>query len=128
MNQAPDNLSNLTQSQLWIWTGQQLSPNVPLYNVVFTFELSGEIDLSLFRKAFQILVDQSDSMRTVFESHDHIPQSRILDSISYKPEFLDFSHEENPNEHFKSWLNQRKKINFDLAKPLFDSVLIKIGE
>src|SRR5215203_843072 len=105
MNQTRETASNLTQSQLWIWTGQQLSPDVPLYNVVFTFELSGEIELSLFRKAFQILVDQSDSMRTVFESPDHIPQSRILNSISYKPQFLDFSHEENPTEHFKSWLN-----------------------
>ena len=128
MNQTVDNLSNLTQSQLWIWTGQQLSPDVPLYNVVFTFELSGEIDVSLFQTAFQILIDQSDSMRTVFESIDDMPQSRILDSISYKPEFLDFSNEKNPNEHFKFWLNQRKKINFDFAKPLFDSVLIKIRE
>jgi amino acid adenylation domain-containing protein len=128
INQTVETASNLTQSQLWIWTGQQLSPDVPLYNVVFTFELSGEIDLSLFRTAFQILADRSDSMRTVFASLDHIPQSRILDSISYKPEFLDFSHEENPTEHFKFWLNQRKKVNFDLAKPLFDSVLIKIGE
>ena len=128
MNQAVNNLSNLTQSQLWIWTGQQLSPKVPLYNSVFTFELSGEINVSHFQTAFQILVDRSDSMRTVFESIDDIPQSRILDSISYKPEFLDFSNEKNPNEHFEFWLNQRKKINFDLAKPLFDSVLIKIRE
>jgi hypothetical protein len=126
MNQARDNLFNLTQSQLWIWTGQQLSPHVPLYNVVFTFKLSGEIDVSRFQTAFQILIDQSDSMRTVFESVDNIPQTKLLNSVSYKVEFLDFSKEKDPNEHFQIWLDERMKKNFDLSKPLFDSVLIKI--
>ena len=93
INQPRDNLSNLTQSQLWIWTGQQLSPGVPLYNVVFTFELSGEIDVYRFQAAFQILIDHSDSMRTVFESIDDIPQTKLLDSVSYKVEVLDFSKE-----------------------------------
>jgi amino acid adenylation domain-containing protein len=128
MNKAPGNLSNLTQSQLWIWTGQQLSPDLPLYNVVFTFELSGEIDVSHFQTAFQILINQSDSMRTVVESKDDIPQTKLLDSISYKVEFLDFSKGKNANEHFQTWLDERMKRNFDLSKPLFDSVLIKMPD
>src|SRR5215217_1507528 len=104
MNQAPDNLSNLTQSQLWIWTGQQLSPNVPLYSVVFTFELSGEINVSHFQAAFQILIDKSDSMRTVFESVDDIPQRKLLDTVSYQVEFLDFEQEKDSHERFQIWL------------------------
>src|SRR5215203_1887003 len=101
MNQAPDNLSNLTQSQLWIWIGQQLNPDVPLYNVVFTFELFGEINVSHFQTAFQILINKSDSMRTVFESIDEIPQRKILDSFSYEVEFLDLSQEKDSTEHFQ---------------------------
>ena len=128
MNQALNNLSNLTQSQLLIWTGQQLSPNVPLYNSVFTFELSGEINVSHFQTAFQILIDKSDSMRTVFESIDDIPQTKLLDSISYKVELLDFSKEKDSHEHFQIWLNERMKKNFDLSKPLFDSVLINMPD
>ena len=128
MNQAPDNLSNLTQSQLWIWTGQQLSPDVPLYNVVFTFELSGEINVSHFQTAFQILIDKSDSMRSVFEAVDDIPQRKILDSIYYEVEFLDFSNEKDSTEHFQIWLDERMEKSFDLLKPLFDSVLIKLPE
>jgi amino acid adenylation domain-containing protein len=119
-------LSNLTQSQLLIWTGQQLSPNVPLYNIAFTFELSGEINVLHFQRAFQILIDKSDAMRTVFESIDDTPQTKILDTVSYEIEWLDFSKEEVPNEHFKVWLDERLKRNFDLSKPLFDSVLINM--
>ena len=128
LKQEHHNLSNLTQSQLWIWTGQQLSPNVPLYNSVFTFELSGEINVSHFKTAFQILIDQSDSMRTVFESIDAIPQTKLLDSVHYELQLLDFSKEEKPNEHFQAWLDERMKRAFDLSKPLFDSVLIKMPD
>ena len=128
LNQENNSLSNLTQSQLSIWTGQQLSPNAPLYNSPFTFVLSGEINVFHFQTAFQILIDQSDAMRTVFESIDDIPQSKLLNSISYKVEFLDLSKEKGPNEHFQIWLNERMKKAFDLSKPLFDSVLIKMSD
>jgi amino acid adenylation domain-containing protein len=128
MDQALNNLSNLTQSQLSIWTGQQFSPNVPLYNSVFTFELSGEINVSHFQTAFQILIDKSDSMRTVFESIDDIPKAKLLDSLSYKVEFLDLSKEGVPNEHFQIWLNERMKKSFDLSKQLFDSALINMPD
>mgnify|MGYP003296199681 CR=1 FL=1 len=128
MNQDLNNLSNLTQSQLLIWTGQQLSPNVPLYNSPFTFELSGEINVPLFQTAFQILIDKSDAMRTVFESIDDVPQARLLDSVSYKVELLDFSKENLPNKHFQNWLNNRMKKSFELSKPLFDSVLIHMPD
>ena len=113
MNKAIDNITDLTQSQLWIWTGQQLSPDLPLYNVVFTFELAGEIDVARFRTAFQSLIDQCESMRTVFESTDDIPKAKLLDSVSYQVEFLDFSKEKDPTEHFQSWLDERMKRNFD---------------
>lgn len=128
MNQPVDHISNLTQSQLSIWTGQQMSPNVPLYNSPFTFEIDGDINVSHFRTAFQILVDQSDSMRTVFESIDNIPQAKLLDSVSYKVEFLDFSNEKDSREHFQIWLEEKIKRNFNLSEPLFDSVLIKIPD
>jgi amino acid adenylation domain-containing protein len=128
MNQAFNNLSYLTQSQLLIWTGQQLSPNVPLYNSVFTFELNDEINVAHFQKAFQILIDKSDAMRTVFETIDDIPQTKLLNSVSYEIEFLDFSKEKLPNEHFQIWLNERMKKSFELSKPLFDSVLINMPD
>lgn len=127
-NQTLDNLSNLTQSQLWIWTGQQLSPNVPLYNSPFTFEIEGNINVSHFQSAFQILIDQSDSMRTVFESVNDIPQAKILASVFYTTELLDFSNEKDSKGYFQNWLEKRIKRNFVLSEPLFDSVLIKVAE
>ena len=36
--------SNLTRSQLLIWTGQQLHPHAPLYNMAFAFTIHDRID------------------------------------------------------------------------------------
>ena len=44
--------SNLTKSQLMIWIGQKLNPCVPLYNMIRTFTIHGEIDHAYFQQAF----------------------------------------------------------------------------
>ncbi|MEO1182352.1 MAG: hypothetical protein AAFX51_16230, partial [Cyanobacteria bacterium J06636_28] len=36
--------SNLTPGQLLLWLGQKLNPETPLYNMVFSFTIQGEID------------------------------------------------------------------------------------
>ena len=41
-------LRDLTQSQLLMWTGQELNPQSPLYNMVLTFELKGVLDIQRF--------------------------------------------------------------------------------
>ncbi|RZK13109.1 MAG: amino acid adenylation domain-containing protein [Flavobacterium sp.] len=128
VNQTLNNLSNLTQSQLLIWTGQQLSLNVPLYNSPFTFELSGEINVPHFQSAFQILINKCDAMRMIFESIDDIPHTKLLDPFPYKVELLDLSKEKFPNEYLQRWLNVRMKKCFDLSKPLFDSALIQLPD
>ncbi len=121
--------SDLTKSQLSIWTGQQLSPCVPLYNMVFTFDLAGEINVEHFQNAFQILVDRSDSMRTVFYIENDIPQRKVIAKFPYEVEFLDWSNKQKSSESkFEEWMAERMKRNFDLSKSLFDSVLIKLSE
>jgi hypothetical protein len=52
----------LTRSQLMIWTGQNLQPSDPLYNMVLTFRIRGRIDEAAFTAAFRELVANSDSL------------------------------------------------------------------
>lgn len=117
--------SNLTQSQLLLWTGQKLSPESPLYNMVLTFEIQGELDISRFQLAFQQLVDQSDALRTVFMEEDGMPRQRVLSTFNYLPEMLDWSDPGRSAEDDASWFSDQNCIRFDLSKRLFTSVLIK---
>ncbi|HFA50921.1 MAG TPA: amino acid adenylation domain-containing protein [Bacteroidetes bacterium] len=116
--------TNLTQSQLLLWTGQQLAPNSPLYNMVLLFEMKGKIDVPHFKKAFRALADQSDALRTVFEVVDGSPQQQVLPHFFYEIEVLDFEDEKG----FKAWAAERCQQKFDLAKCAFDSVLGRLPD
>jgi len=117
----------LTESQLLLWTGQQIHPDVPLYNMIFTFEISGEIDVMAFQKAFAELVVRCDAMRTVFRVENSVPQQIVLDLISDKLAFLDWSNE-NADARLSPFLEERNKQIFDLSERLFDSALIKFSD
>ena len=117
--------SNLTQSQLMFWTGQELSPGVPLYNVAMIFELGGPIDPKHFGLAFQGLIDRCDPMRTVFKSIEGIPNQQVLSDMPYELELLDRSHHSEADT--EKWLLERCQQPLDLSKCPCDSVLIQVA-
>ena len=75
--------SNLSKSQLLIWMGQKLHPDVPLYNTVLIFHISGKIDPTAFRMAFQALIDRSDTFRTVIDENNGVPRQRVIPDVPY---------------------------------------------
>jgi amino acid adenylation domain-containing protein len=119
--------ANLTKNQLLVWLGQKLQPEVPLYNVAVAFEFSGKIDPLHFRRAFQTLVDSSDTLRTVIEETGGVPQQKVLDRLPYEMECLDFSAAADPEAALEEWVERRCRVLFDLRNRLFDSALIKIA-
>ncbi len=123
-----DKYFDLTQSQLLIWTGQQMSPNSPMYNMALTFELAIAIDVPIFQKAFQILVQQCDAMRTVFVKVDGQIQQKITASFSCELSYLDFSDKKDVDKKISDWAINRSQNIFDITNCLFDAVLLKIEE
>ena len=113
----------LTKSQLLIWTGQELSPNAPLYNTAFTFEFEGNINVSHFKQAFQRLIGQSDILRTVFLLEQGMPYQKVLPFLEYELQVLDWS--DHPDIDLLAWSSERCQIIFDVAKCSFESLLIK---
>ena len=65
--------SNLTTSQFLIWLDQQVSPDVPLYNMIQTFAIDGAVDRVAFERAFADLVAASDILRSTFAAVDGVP-------------------------------------------------------
>ena len=127
----PNNIadrSNLTKRQLLIWAGQKLQPETPLYNVPAAFYLDGEISLSHFQKAFQTLLDSSDTLRTVIQEIDGIPQQTVLLKFPYEVEFRDFSTSREPQAAVQAWLQARSGVLFDFRKALFDCALAKVSD
>ncbi|MFY0591783.1 amino acid adenylation domain-containing protein [Roseivirga sp.] len=118
--------TNLTQSQLLIWTGQRLNLGSPLYNMALAFELLGNINVACFKDAFQVLIDNTDTLRIVINTEGGVPKQKVLSQLSSSLEVLDWSEEDHSIEKIKTWTEQRSQNNFDIAKPMFDAVLIKL--
>ncbi len=120
--------SNLTQSQLLIWTGQEINPGQALYNMAFAFRIQGKLDPERFAHSFQILIDSSDALRTRFYKEQGIPQQQVLSQLTYTLEFLDFSSQENPQAYCDKFLQKRVEKPLNIAEILFDSLLIREGD
>ena len=118
--------SNLTRAQWLIWTGQRLHPESPLYNMVLAFQIQGELDTDVFRRAFEDLVHASDALRTVIRTEDGAPQAHVRSEISDPLEMLDFSIHERPEEAFREWKEAAAQRIFDLGQLLFHSVLVRL--
>ena len=119
-------LLELTNTQLMIWRGEQITPDRPLYNVPYSFEFEGGIDPERFRRAFQNLAEEADSLRSVFVETAEGPRRRILSEVIREIEFEDLSDKEDPDAYYQAWLDSRIVRNLDVSSCCYDTVLIKI--
>ena len=104
----------LTQSQLSLWTGQRMHPGSPLHNLVYTFEITGEIDTAVFKEAFQHVVDHVDMLRTVFEEKNGEVFQYIRDPFLFELETIDLTsakasdtRDVTPEDAAKDWISRR---------------------
>jgi amino acid adenylation domain-containing protein len=115
----------ISMAQSVLWTGQQMHPDSPLYNMAFTFRLQGELDIDCFRLAFHDLVLASDAMRMVFSSAPEGGQQSMLSSI---PKELDYLNATSLPEGVDQYLHKRIREPFLLDRCCYDSVLIQVAE
>jgi amino acid adenylation domain-containing protein len=120
--------SNLTQGQLSFWLAQQLQPELPLFNMASLVVIAREIDRQRFASAIQTLIKSSDALRTVIEVIDGLPQQRVVSSLPFELDYLDFSHLPDPPTALRSWAEERSRGSFNLDERMFDSALVKLSE
>ena len=106
--------------------GQNLLPEVPIYNLAAALNIHGDIDPVHFGKAFQTLVNSSDALHTVLEDVDGMPTQRLVADLPCELSIIDFSSVSDSQPMAKSWMQTRCQIPFQLQKCLFDSALIKL--
>lgn len=124
--------SDLSRSQLLIWTGQGLHPEAPLYNMVLTFEIDGAIDKDRFAQAVQAVVDGSDALRSRFREVDGIPRRETVEVARARHEFVDRSTNSasgacEDDEQFEAWIDAQAREMHELETCAYRSILIKRG-
>ncbi len=120
--------AHLTKAQMLLWTGQQLTPDVPLYNMAAAWAIHGSIDRDVFVEAFASLVAEADALRTVIEVRDGVPIQIVLDSIDDRLPVVDLSAESDPTAAARAWTQRRTEELLDIATRTFDSALLILDD
>ena len=120
--------STLTWGQFLLWTGQQLAPDASHYHAASLFEMPANLNVRHFQQAFQMLVDRSDTLRSVFVEHEGRTERRVLPNLPYSVEIVDFCRDSNPSNAMRLWVSRRLTQPINLDSCLFDSVLLKLDD
>ncbi len=70
----PDDASGLTTAESLIWAGQSLDPTSPLYNMAMALDVEGALDIGRLRRAWALLVEGDDVLRTLVREVDGQPR------------------------------------------------------
>ena len=122
----------VSPAQKRLWVLSQLEGAEVMYNEPTALVLEGDIDLGNFEKAFKLLIDRHESLRTVFVKVDGEPRQLIksADAISFDLRMHDYT---NNKADFESTVKNLAKAEalkpFDLEKgPLIRASIIKVAE
>ncbi len=115
----------LTPAQLVLWTGQQLAPDSPQYNCVFTFELHGPLDRDRFRKSYAILMQECENMRTVFRVQGGEVSQLVLPAA---PTDLRVDKWTDSRSELASWISERAARQFNLSETCVEAVLWQLAD
>jgi non-ribosomal peptide synthetase component F len=126
---AFDEQGNLTVNQSLFWFTHKLQAGHQLYydRTPVRFTIEGAIDLFHFCRAFQRVVDASDTLRSRFLEVDGLPRRLIHQELAVEVDEVDLSQDDDPEEALQSWLQERRNHPMDLEHQLFDCVLVKLA-
>jgi len=76
---APGEAAPLSFPQQRLWFFDRMAPGDPTYNAVVAIALRGPLDIDRLHRAFIIVVDRHEAVRTVFPDREGIPYQHVLD-------------------------------------------------
>nr|WP_286174628.1 amino acid adenylation domain-containing protein [Cytophaga sp. FL35] len=113
----------LTQSQLSIWASQKLQPDSPSHNIVYTFEIEGPLNTTVFKRAFANLTAETDIFNITFGENQGEPFQLKTDITKFELPILDvtsLSEKEVEKQIYEKTLEP-----IDIGHQVFDALLLQ---
>ncbi|WP_428741192.1 amino acid adenylation domain-containing protein [Tenacibaculum sp.] len=119
----------LTLPQQDIYFEQLMHPSAPIYNIGAKILIEGIIDVVTFKKAYESLIKQHDSYRTIFKNDNEEITSLVLENFEEELPVIDFSEKENADEEVIAFMQNEFVKPFDITsgKFLHKFILIKVA-
>ena len=121
----------VTNSQRQLWLSSQLEGASKAYQIAGAKELKGNIEIEIFQKAFDYVIDRHEILRTYFRTDKTGDlQQYIMDSSQIKESlaFKDVSHLKKPLQAVNRHIKTENNTSYDLERtPLFKLHLFKLN-
>lgn len=115
----------ISHAQKRLWILSQFDHGSVAYNISLTHIITGEVSIDSLRRAFNILLDRHESLRTLFKVVDGIPHQLIKapDEVSLEFSYIDFV---DPDETraLGSIVHDETTKRFDLEQAGLSRILI----
>jgi thioesterase domain-containing protein/acyl carrier protein len=121
----------LSYSQERIWTVAQLTPDSSVDNVPVAFHITGDLDLSVFEKSVELLIERNEILRTICTVSDRQPNQTVMSTFKPGVETIDLSHlpEGERLENAAKKSEEIARMPFDLTKDLlFRATVFCLGK
>ena len=114
--------------QAALWFIQQLEPNTSAYNIGNGFRFKGKLDVALFERCLNVVVQRHESLRTVFKAIDGRP-FQFVNNAPMKVPVIDVSRKPDPEAAGREVVTRLIREPFDLENgPLVRVPLVRIAE
>lgn len=128
---APQDYYSASHAQKRIWIEHQVDPGSIVYNISSAYRLNGNLKIDALEKAFLVLIERHESLRTTFTSVDGQLQQFIheLQSIEFALHVEDLCDNPQKEEKVQALVLWQAQAPFDLMKgPLLRADLWRLSE
>ena len=120
----------LSHSQQRLWFFTQLDPKNPVYNVVISLWLNGDLKREALERSLRSILERHESLRTGFYERSGQPFAQIKELVSWSLSDVDLSHLESEDAVVKAMQLGREAARKSFAldePPLFRATLISVA-
>ncbi|PZX43004.1 amino acid adenylation domain-containing protein, partial [Nonlabens dokdonensis] len=132
LGKAPEQeLYPLSYPQERLWFLDQLNQENKSYYVPRAIKMTGKLNIQRIRRAFTLLTEKHEVLRTVFPVIDGIPYQKILDPFEFQVPLISLVHLslEEQDKALKEFIFEEGNTFFDLEKgPLLRITILKRSE
>lgn len=113
----------LTQSQLSIWASQKLQTDSSTHNIVYTFEIIGSLNTTVFKRAFAKLVSETDVFNITFGEHQGEPYQKRSSFKNFELPIFDVTGVSE--KEVEKQVNEKTLEPINIEHRVFDALLLQ---
>ncbi|MFD3699421.1 amino acid adenylation domain-containing protein [Streptomyces sp. NPDC058646] len=118
----------VTGGQSGIWLAQQIDPDSSAYNIVFSLDLRGDVDLDLLAASVRRAVEEAEGLHVRFADGEDGPRQTVLPAAFDVP-VVDLRGAADPEAAAAGWIDSERDRPADLARgPLFAQALLRLAD